>query len=73
MLPDGATLLRFEVRPFLAFEVFCKLRQVGKGDVHPPRSRGVAVHVLGRSYQVNSLDEGWIYLGLTVGLSRTLG
>ena len=60
MLPDCATLLRFEVRPSLAFEVFCKLRQVGKGDVHPPRSGGVAVHVLGRSYQLNSCKDGFI-------------
>ena len=42
LLPDGATLLRFKVRPFFALEVFRKLGQVGKGHIHPPRSRRVA-------------------------------
>ena len=47
LLPDGAPLLRLEVRPLFAFEVFGELRKVCKGNVHPPRSRGVASKALG--------------------------
>ena len=56
LLPDGATLLRFEIRPFCAFEVFCKLGKVGKGNVHPPRSRRVAGFALHGSCLVNSTN-----------------
>ena len=53
LLPDGAPLLRFvQVWPFFAFEVFGKLRKVGKGNIHPPRSGEVTSAALGGSYQV---------------------
>ena len=60
LLPDGATLLRVQLWPFLAFEVRGKLRQVCKGSIHPPRSREVASAALGWSYQVISSENGFL-------------